>query len=210
MHWIDPAYLPEIKGVVDRFLIDSHGDADGMLLKDQIEIHFPPQIAKAVVAAFKPGDPVKVRGLRPRGVDVIAAVSMQAGDESPIVDNGPDSESESESKPEEHKHAEVEGLVTRVLHGPKGEVRGVLLDNGAIVRMHPHTAASLHGGLAPGQKLVARGPSVTNALGTVVDAHEIGASLSALRPVESKKHDEHVERKSAKQAEKLEKRALAR
>ena len=90
MHWIDPAYLPEIKGVVDRFLIDAHGDADGMLLKDRKEIHFSPQIAKAVVAAFKPGDPVKVRGLRPCGVDMIAAVSMQAGESAPIVDNGPD------------------------------------------------------------------------------------------------------------------------
>ena len=79
------------------------------------------------------------------------------------------------SKTEDHKHAEVvEGLVTRVLHGPRGEVRGVLLDNGAIMRMPPHTAATLHGGLAPGHKLAARGPSVTNDLGTVVDAHEIG------------------------------------
>ena len=114
------------------------------------------------------------------------------------------------SKTEDHKHAEVvEGLVTRVLHGPRGEVRGVLLDNGAIMRMPPHTAATLHGGLAPGHKLAARGPSVTNDLGTLVAAHEIGESLSALHHVGSKKHDEHEERQSVKHDEKSRKHGSA-
>ena len=45
MYWIDPAYLPETKGVVDRFLINSHGDADGLLLKDGKEVHFPPHMS---------------------------------------------------------------------------------------------------------------------------------------------------------------------
>ena len=45
MHWIDPACLPETKGVVDRFLINPHGAADGLLLKDGKEVHFPPHMS---------------------------------------------------------------------------------------------------------------------------------------------------------------------
>ena len=80
MHWIDPAYLPETKGTVDRFLINAHGDAEGLMLRDGKEVHFPRHLAKRVLAVFKPGDPIKVRGVRPRGVDMIAAVSLQAGE----------------------------------------------------------------------------------------------------------------------------------
>ncbi|MFZ1962243.1 MAG: hypothetical protein WAU78_02020 [Roseiarcus sp.] len=215
MHWIDPAHLPETKGTVDRFLINPHGDADGMLLKDGTEVHFPPHMSKPVVAALKPGDHVKVRGVRPRGVDMVAAVSLQVGDATPIVDHGPpkkegahkvdDHKGEKKPKPEAHKPVEVEGVVKHVLHGPKGEECGALLDNGTIVRMPPHAAESLHDKLAPGHKLAARGASLTNALGTVVDAHEIGVSLSALHPVEPKKPGEHVEHKPAKHDEKSKK-----
>jgi hypothetical protein len=207
MHWIDPAHLPETKGTVDRFLINQHGDADGLLLAGDKEVHFPPHMSKLVVAALKPGDHVKVRGVRPRGVDMVSAVSLQVGDATPIVDNGPPKEEgahkgEKKPKPEPHKPVDVEGVVKHVLHGPKGEECGALLDNGTIVRMPPHAAESLHDKLAPGHKLAARGASLTNALGTVIDAHEIGVSLSALHPVKPKKPGEHAEHKPAKHDEK--------
>jgi hypothetical protein len=38
---------------------------------------------------------------------------------------------------------------------------------------------SMHAHLAPGKPLAARGDGVTNALGAVVDAEEIGASLAS-------------------------------
>jgi hypothetical protein len=40
MHWLDPDYLPEISGIFERFLINPHGDADGMILADGSEVHF--------------------------------------------------------------------------------------------------------------------------------------------------------------------------
>ena len=56
--------------------------------------------------------------------------------------------------------------------------------------MPPHAAELLHDTLAPGRKLAARGVALTNALGTVVDAHEIGVSLATLLSVEPKKHEQ--------------------
>jgi hypothetical protein len=89
----------------------------------------------------------------------------------------------------------VEGVVKHVLHGPKGEKRGALLEDGTIVRMSPRAAESLHDKLATGHKLAARGASLTNALGTVIDAQEIGLSLFTLHAVERKKPGEHGEPK---------------
>ena len=72
--------------------------------------------------------------------------------------------------------------------------------------LEPSLAAeALHDKLAPGHKLAARGESLTNALGTVVDAYQIGVSLSALHPVEPKKPGEHAEHKPAKQDERQKK-----
>ena len=89
MYWVDPAHLPETKGTVERFSFNPHGDADGLLLEGGKEVHFPPHMSKLVAAALKPGDQVKVRGVHLRGLNMVAAVSLQAGDERPIVDNGP-------------------------------------------------------------------------------------------------------------------------
>jgi hypothetical protein len=92
-------------------------------------------------------------------------------------------------------------LCDRSCMGPKGEKRGALLEDGRIVRMPPHTAESLHDKLAPGHKLAARGDGLTNALGTVVAAKEIGVSLTALHPVEAKKPGPHDEAKPPKHDE---------
>jgi hypothetical protein len=49
------------------------------------------------------------------------------------------------------------GVVERSLHGPKGEVRGALLQDGTIVRFPPREAAAMAGLLSPGAYLVALG-----------------------------------------------------
>jgi hypothetical protein len=214
MHWIDPACLPETTGTVDLFLLNPHGEADGLILVDGVEVHFPPHMAKLVVTALKSGDKVKIRGVRPRGTEMIAAVSLEAADGSQIVDLGPPREDHDHKPGKKHpadarKPMDVEGTVKRVLHGPRGETRGALLEDGRIVWMPPHAAESLHDLLAPGKKLAARGDGVTNALGTVVDAHEIGASLAHLKPVRPKKPHEHAGHEHHKHDEHAKKHAPA-
>ena len=74
MHWLNPNQLPEIVGVADRFLLNPHGQADGMILT---EVHFPPHLSDGIHAAMRPGGTVKVRGVRPRSADMIAAVAIE-------------------------------------------------------------------------------------------------------------------------------------
>ena len=156
MHWLDPDHLPETQGIADRFLLDPHGKADGLLLKSGQQVHFPPHMSAKAVAAIKLGSAVKIRGVRPRGADLVAAVSLEAADGTTIVDHGPpkpegDHEADKLPPPDGRKPMDAEGVVRHVLHGPKGEARGALLEDGRIVRMPAHTAAALHPTLAPGQ-----------------------------------------------------------
>ena len=135
MHWIDPDHLPETTGVVGCFLLNGEGEADGLVLADGTEVHFPPHMGGDVLAAVQPGGTVRVRGVRPRGVAMIAAVSIAPEEGARIVDAGPPENGESRKAAHKQAHAartaiEAQGVVRQVLHGPKGEVRGVLLEDG--------------------------------------------------------------------------------
>jgi hypothetical protein len=41
MHWLDPDYLPVTSGVIELFLLNPHGEIDGMIFDDGTEVHFP-------------------------------------------------------------------------------------------------------------------------------------------------------------------------
>jgi hypothetical protein len=208
MHWLDPNYLPEIVGVADRFLLDPHGQADGIILTNGTEVHFPPHLSDEIHAALRPGDTVKVRGVRPRSADMIAAVAIETTDGRRIVDNGPPDHHE--KKKEVRKQAPkperqpmyAEGFVQRALHGPKGEVRGALFRDGRIVRLPAHEARSMSELLSPGAHLAVRGEGLVTEFGTVIDVREIGTSKDTVRLIkpEGLRHDKshRGERKRSK------------
>jgi hypothetical protein len=194
MHWLDPDYLPETSGTVDLFLINPHGDIDGMMLRDGTEVHFPPHLSGAIARQVKIGEPVKIYGVRPRGADVIAGVALDPAKGKRIIDNGPPDEHQRgkhghKSHAEKHD-AKIEGLVRNVLHGPKGETRGVLLRDDTIVRFPKHAAEEISQLLKKGKPVAVTGKSLQTDHGTVVDASAIGASMKTLRQIE-KPHKHH-------------------
>lgn len=148
MHWLDPDHLPEIAGALERLLANPHGEVDGLLLADGTEVLVPPHLSGGVRAALRPCGAVRVRGVRIRGVpDFFAAVALECAGGVRVVDNGLPKD---DAAREATRHAakarrrpgEAAGVVARPLHGPKGEVRGALLEDGTLVRLSKHTAAA--------------------------------------------------------------------
>jgi hypothetical protein len=199
MHWLDPDYLPELEGTVDRFLLNPRGDADGMILTDGAQVHFPPHMSADVLDGVQLGATIKVRGVRPRGADIIAAIAIETRDGKRIVDHGPPKKEHGEharapkhAAKLERKTVQAEGLVQRALHGPKGEVRGALLEDGRIIRFPHDRAGEVAELIAAGARLVVRGDGLTTSIGTVIEAHEMGDSKERLRRFAPRKpkHDE--------------------
>jgi hypothetical protein len=187
MHWIDPDFLPDVRGVVERFIVNPHGEIDGFLLAYDTDrfvlVHVPPHLEQELEAAIAPGDTVRVRGVRPRGADIIAAVSLTANDGRLIVDNDPGVVPKTAHRGGEPSMMAVAGTVRLPLFGPKGELRGALLDDGTIVRIGPKEAAQFAELLRPHRSIAARGGGLETKHGTVVSAKEIGSDWSDLRPV---------------------------
>ena len=192
MHWIDPDHLPETSGVVDCFLLNGEGEADGLVLTDGMEVHFPPHMGGAVLEAVWPGATVRIRGVRPRGVAMIAAVSIAPEEGDRIVDAGPPEDDGERKARRKQAHAtrspmDVQGVVRQALHGPKGEVRGLLLEDGRTGRFPPHAAEAVAALLVAGNRVLLRGDGFATPHGTVIAVREIGTSADTLRALDVNK-----------------------
>jgi hypothetical protein len=187
MHWIDPDYLPEIAGTVDQFLVNKHGEADGFLLTDGGEVHVPPHLSSRLLRDLRPGGKVSVRGVRPRGVAMVAAIAIDTA-RGRILDEGPDVREDDDAfERATHGPMSVQGIVKQAIHGPKGEMRGAVLEDGRIIRLPPHEAKRFSDLLKKGARISVNGEGATTSFGTVIEAREIGASAKTVKPVEAKK-----------------------
>jgi hypothetical protein len=187
MHWIDPDYLPEIAGTVDQFLVNKHGEADGFLLTDGGEVHVPPHLSSRLLRDVRPGGKVKVRGVRPRGVAMVAAIAIDTA-KGRILDEGPEVREDDDAfERATHSRMSAEGIVKQAIHGPKGEMRGAVLEDGRIIRLPPHEAKRFSDLLKKGARVSVNGDGATTSFGTVIEAREIGVSAETVKPVEAKK-----------------------
>ncbi|AJK50802.1 hypothetical protein [Burkholderia plantarii] len=182
MHWIDPESLPESRGTVARFLLNPHGELDGFVLgtRQPRQVHVPPHLSALIARHVAVGDEVRVRAVKPRGVEMLAAVALTTRRGTVIVDEGPGHGADAHDKPRAApKPMEASGAVVLPLHGPKGELRGALLDDGTSLRMPPHAAAELASYLAPGVHVQAWGRGVSTRHGRTIDVDEIAELVDA-------------------------------
>lgn len=153
MHWLDPDFLPMIAGKIERFTINLDGDIDGFVFDHGILVHVPPHLSDQVQAIVRRGDEIRVRGVKPRGADLIAAVSIEATNGRDIVDDGPDPHRQDKSdkaKKSERSPMDPSGVVRLTLFAPKGQIRGAILDDGTILRLGHKEAARIADRMRPG------------------------------------------------------------
>ena len=187
----DPAQLPATKGKVAQYSLTPRGDVDGLILDDGTEIHFPPHLGTQLVFLVKPGDSVTVNGLKARNVPMVMALQITNDATSKsVVDSGPPAGG---PPPREHgpgpagpgrpggpgpmgQTLEAQGVVKAQLHGPRGDLNGVLLQDGTIVRLPPPEAQRREAALAVGKTVFVQGDGLASPLGRVVAARTIGTS----------------------------------
>ncbi len=193
MHWLDPDYLPQTTGTLKQFVLNPHADIDGLLLTDGTEIHTPPHLSASLLRVLAPGAKLSVRGVKPRDSDVIVALAIDPAKGKRIVDDGPGAKHEKKpsSGKKSGKAVNHSGQIECLLHGPKGNVHGVLLMDGMFVRFAPHTAESLSDLLVVKGMVSVRGHSHANEHGTVIEADAIGSDMEALRDIASHEKPKH-------------------
>lgn len=173
----DPAQLPAIQGKVAGYSLTPRGDVDGVLLTDGTEVHLPPHLSTQLVFAVKPGDSVTVRGLKARAVPMVQAMSItNDASGTAVVDDGGRNGGPRGPRGREAAAQPISasGPVKSQLHGREGELNGVVLQDGTIIRMPPREAQRLASQLAVGSTVFARGEGYAGPLGKVIGARMLG------------------------------------
>jgi hypothetical protein len=174
--------LPYVTSSVERFLINPDGNADGMILFNGVEVYFAPYLSAAVLTAVHVGDRITVYGVLPMAEPMIVAVVIEAANGARIEDCGlPTRPSTPIEQHRARDRLEVEALVRRILHGPDGEPRGVLLDDGTTVLLPIDDDDDFSDLLSPASWLTVRGAGLVTDTGMAIEADEIGPSAGAMR-----------------------------
>lgn len=192
-----------IKGRVEVLLKNRHDDVDGLQLDDGTKVHFPPHIGEKIVDWIKAGDQVEVRGrkeARPRGEVVFEASRIESGGKSITVDRPgpppppppppPPGAPKAKRGPEEPMNAS--GTVKEYAKNPRGDVDGLVLDDGTVVKVPPHQGRELQGLVGPGDRVRVEGHRHETPRGEVhlhadrVVAVESGKALDREGPADRK------------------------
>ena len=166
--------MVEVKGKVAMYSLTPRGDVDGLILTNGAEVHFPRHKSTQVVFSVHPGDAVTIRGEKVGASQTMAAAEVANDATGVVVHIGP------AGPPTALQQLDDESRIKMQLHGPAGDLNGVLLEDGTIVRMPPPDAEKHAAILVVGQSLYVRGDGMSGPLGKVIAAREIGPTRTNL------------------------------
>ena len=177
-------------GQVLRYLMNYHGEVDGLLLDNGICVRFAPEYGAAVVEALKPGTDISVEGrthsktsdfhsLKPHTFQILKTgetIRLKDLAKTPL---------QGEATPHHHEQQHFTGLFEGLLYNDNSDIDGMYLQDGSLVKIAPHEAKrlvtlSLVKGIT---KVEASGEGSLTTFGTVLRAEELKLdSLSFLAP----------------------------
>lgn len=172
-----PAVSGELSGQVERFMLNPHGEVDGVILSSGALVRFPPHMSEQLVQAVSPGDTIQALGRpEPNGQDLKAYRIVNRNSGATVVESPPEWTGHRGGRHRRDAAMQpmsAEGTVQRLLTGRHGETHGVILDDGVIVRFprHLHYAG---GSMQVGQSFSATGYGSRTRYGAAMEAETIG------------------------------------
>jgi hypothetical protein len=131
--------------------------------------------------AFDPQQLPAIQG-KARAIAVVQAASVtNDATGATVVDDGPGGP---QGPRDRGQPLSAQGHNKSQLHGPRGDLNGVLLEDGTIIRLPPDEAERLADQLSPGQPLYVEGEGIAGPLGKVIAAQRIGPNQSQLAQVQ--------------------------
>lgn len=145
----------ERKAVVERPLMNAYGEADGLLLTDGTQVMVPPRFSKELMAIAAPKEELIIIGPMENGKTILAEkiTNQRTGQSISEIHAEPPVESTEMAqknattqsidrrdrlhKNRKYKQLTARGTIRNQLYGYDGEINGVLLSDGSIVRFSP-------------------------------------------------------------------------
>jgi hypothetical protein len=183
-----PQNTEQISGVVNQYLMNPNGEVDGLLLNDTTQIKFPPHMSADLTRVVKPNDRVTANGERESGQTFHAFTITNTASGQLVVESRP-SEFPPRLPPDLRgvnlTPLSASGRIKAVLHAPRGEIDGAVLEDDTILHVRPDVGAQYASSLVIGQTVSAKGFGTQNAFGRSFEVTELGVAGQALTPIYS-------------------------
>lgn len=166
-------HITNVTGEVQQYLFNPEGQADGLLLNNGLQVKFPPFMGDSLMATVSPGTQITVSGtsgfpsrfgqqIRARSITNPQTGQTLMPQTSPILPQPPNSGN--------YNNVSVEGNAQHWLVGYRGNINGVVLSNGAVVRFPRSASHQLDSIANVGDKVQAKGFGTRNDSGQTVEA----------------------------------------
>lgn len=172
---------PSVTGTVQQYLLNPHGEVDGLLLSDGTIVRFPPHLGIALATSVKAGDTITAVGFlgpntsQGRAMKALSITNTKTS--QTLVDEPP-------TTPPMPPHLRgltstaltVSGTVARFLVNPHGDIDRLILSGGEEITFKPHQGTLIVLALARTRgPITIAGFGTKNAFGTVVEGDSITA-----------------------------------
>jgi hypothetical protein len=168
-----------IRGSISQYLMNPDGLVDGVLLSDNTIVRFPPQLGQQLIQTVKPQDLVQIDGFLEVQGSIHAATITNANTQQTVIDVPPSPQNPPPGPISNSRQSmSVSGVIKVLMHSPRGEINGAVLDSGAIVHVAPLVGTEQAHLFQVGAPLTASGYGTINSYGRSLEASVIGPSSS--------------------------------
>lgn len=170
---------PTAQATVGRLLVNPFGEVDGVLLDTGTIVTFPPHMNVELAAAVKPGDRVEVKGYPETPTQIKGYVITNSRTNQTVVVHPKPPAGATMPK---HlrgaglKEMSAQGEIRYLRYGGRGEINGLILADGAIVRFPREVSYQFGNLFRIGQTIAVSGYGTQNQYGRALE-------VTVLRPL---------------------------
>lgn len=178
----------EKKVTVQRYVMNPDGEVDGLILTDGSQLVVPPRYSKELIAIAAPKQVILVNGFMederfiPQRItnvrtgqsvsDLQTLAPERSSELSPLAATPIEHGIRDRTYPRKQKILSAQGIIQSQLYSPNGEVNGLILSEGSVVRFPPHMIdESIK--IKVGDNIQASGYGTKNSRGQSIEATQI-------------------------------------
>jgi hypothetical protein len=182
----DAARTETVTGRIAHWLPNPNGDVDGLLLEDGTQVSFAPTLFAGVRENAQLHDEVQVRGSRGAALAALRALEIRNVRSGRSIGSEPRAEPRQPPpgrEPSAITAMNATGRISALLHTGRGDLNGVMLDDGLVVRFPPHAVSSLASAPRLGGSFYARGYGTRGSFGNAFEATRLGSSEDSAQDI---------------------------
>ncbi|MBH8576943.1 hypothetical protein I8752_28965 [Nostocaceae cyanobacterium CENA369] len=166
-------------GTVQQYLLNPEGKVEGLLLKNGLQVKFPPHLSKQLTNSIALGAEVRITGIAgtaTRFGQEVRAIQIGNQHQQTIVAESPTTPPLPPVNKASYTSLSAEGTAQHWLVGHRGELNGLILASGVEVKFPPHVGEQLIDLIRGNDKIQVRGFGSRNSYGEVIEATELTAN----------------------------------